>query len=118
MNLAADVAMRAAIDAKEELLAQAALVVEEREALARDIAALGWLTPYPSSANFLLCAVEGGATGAGARLQAALAARGVFVRYFGTPRLRDYVRISCPRPDQHDALMTHLREAGADLGLA
>ena len=118
VNLAADVAMRAAIDAKEELLAQAARVVEERAALARDIAALGWLTPYPSSANFLLCAVEGGAPDAGARLQAALAARGVFVRYFGTPRLRDCVRISCPRPDQHDALMTHLREAGADLGFA
>ena len=118
VNLAADVAMRAAIDAKEELLAQAARVVEERGALARDIAALGWLKPYPSSANFLLCTVAGGPPDAGARLQAALAARGVFVRYFGTPRLRDCVRISCPRPDQHDALMTHLREAGAALGLA
>ena len=118
VNLAAEVAMRAAIGAKGELLAQAAQVVEEREALARDIAALGWLTPYPSSANFLLCAVEGGAPDAGARLHAALAGRGVFVRYFGTPRLRDCVRISCPRPDQHEALMAHLRAAGAALGLA
>ena len=118
VNLAADVAMRAAIDAQEELLAQAARVVEEREALARDIGALGWLTPYPSSANFLLCAVGGGAPDEGARVHAALAARGVFVRYFGAPRLRDCVRISCPRPDQHHALMTHLREAGGALGLA
>ena len=118
VNLAAEVAMRAAIDAKAELLAQAAQVVEERGALARDIAALGWLTPYPSSANFLLCAVEGGAPGAGARLHAALAERGVFVRYFGAPRLRGCVRVSCPRPDQHEALMTHLRAAGAGLGLA
>ena len=118
VNLAAEVAMRAAIDAKDELLAQAAQVVEERGALARDIGALGWLTPYPSSANFLLCAVEGGSPDAGARLHAALAERGVFVRYFGTPRLRDCVRISCPRPDQHEALMTHLRAAGAGLGLA
>lgn len=132
VNRAADVAMRAALEAKDELLAQAQLVVQERERLARDLAGLGWLTPYPSVANFLLCdvaprpphresahpdPVEGDErTGSGEALQAALAARGVFVRYFSAPRLRNCVRISCPRPDQHDALIARLRDAGAELG--
>ncbi|PZC46281.1 MAG: histidinol-phosphate aminotransferase [Chloroflexi bacterium] len=153
VNLAADVAMRAALGAKDELLAQAQLVVQERERLARNIADLGWLTPYPSAANFLLCEVASGPPnresahpealpsevegrvppqsndsahpepvegrepgGAGQVLQAALAARGVFVRVFSTPRLQNCVRISCPRPDQHQALMSRLRDVGAELG--
>ena len=114
VNAAADVAMRAALANRGELLAQAAEVVSERGAMSRDIAALGWLTPIPSAANFLLCQIEGAG---GAELQAALAARGCFVRYFNSPRLRNCVRVSCPRPDQHAALMQRLRQAGADLGV-
>ena len=137
VNLAADVAMRAALEAKDELLAQAQLVVQARERLARNIADLGWLAPYPSAANFLLCQIDspvraeggdaspvrpersrGGANGLpqGAALQAALAKRGVFVRVFSAPRLSNCVRISCPRPDQHQDLMSRLRAAGAELG--
>ena len=115
VNAAAAVAMRAALDNRGLLLEQAAQVVTEREAMSRDIAALGWLTPVPSAANFLLCQL---AEAGGRDLQAALAQRGCFVRYFNTPRLQNCVRISCPRPDQHDALMRRLRDAGADLGLA
>ena len=179
VNAAAEVAMRAALAAKDDLLDQAAQVVAEREAMFRDISALGWLTPYPSAANFLLCEItqprpdstappppfvpseapvppfvpsealvppfvpseappppfvpgeapvppfvpsdvegnERASPSPGALLQAALAKRGVFIRYFNTPRLETCVRISCPRPDQHDSLMQRLRDAGADLGL-
>lgn len=128
VNAAADVAMRAALDAEPELLENALHVVRERDAMERDLAALGWLQPYPSAANFLLCRVgravrpersRGGANGApdGKAFQQALAKRGVFVRYFNTPRLANCVRISCPRNDQHDLLMSRIREAGAELGL-
>ena len=56
-------------------------------------------------------------SGDGRALKEALAKRGLFVRYFDTPRLRDCVRISVPRPDQAAALLERLEAAGADLGL-
>ena len=115
LNRAAELAMRAALGVRGELQAQAAVVVAEREAMLRDFAALTWLRPYPSTANFLLCEVEGAT---GQELQAALAGRGGFVRHFATPRLLNCVRISAPRPDQHEALMSRLREAGRELGLS
>jgi histidinol-phosphate aminotransferase len=90
-------------------------VVEERAALFAALKAISWLRPYPSSANFILCAVEGGE---GKALYEALARRGVFVRFYSSERLRGFVRFSVPRPDQHETLLERVRACGPDIGLA
>ncbi|MCH7511346.1 MAG: hypothetical protein IIB19_03155 [Chloroflexi bacterium] len=45
-----------------------------------------------------------------------LAQRGIFVRYFDTPRLRDCLRISVGLPDHTDRLLEALQELGGERG--
>lgn len=113
INRAAEAAVLAALAQRDALDAQARTIAAERDALSHHLAALGWLRPYPSQANFLLCEVR---DGKGHALQEALARCGVAVRYFATPRLRGCVRISVPRPDQTATLLERLHLAGAALG--
>ncbi len=119
VNRAAEAAVLAALEARDELEERVRTIVAERETLFRELSALGWLRPYPSAANFLLCEVRSSQPGApdGLALREALAQRGVFVRYFSTPRLRNCVRISVPRPEQTPVLMERLRAVGEELGL-
>jgi histidinol-phosphate aminotransferase len=94
---------------------------------------LGWLKPYPSQANFILCSLSYRSESSipchseGARRPKNLATgklreesrakdiwqglrqKGIFVRYFDTPRLRDCLRISVGRPEDTDALIEALR---------
>ena len=75
---------------------------------------LGWLEVFPSQANFVLCRVRetGGAAPRSARqLKLALQQRGILVRYFDRPGLRDCIRISVGKPEQTDALIEALIEA-------
>jgi histidinol-phosphate aminotransferase len=84
-----------------------------RERLRRELAAVPWLEPYPSEANFILCRLDG----IDAReVKARLAARGIFVRYFDTPLLRNHLRISVGREEHVEPLVRALREIGAALG--
>ncbi len=112
INGAAEVAVMAALANRAELDAQAAAVVEERGALFAALTEIPWLEPYPSSANFILCKVEGGQ---GKALYEALARRGVFVRFYSSERLRGFVRFSVPRPDQHATLVERIIDAHGDL---
>jgi histidinol-phosphate aminotransferase len=63
------------------------------------------LTPLPSDANFFLVRVDGGRAQA---LYEGLMARGIMIRYFTRPDLRDYVRISVGTPEQNTALIAAL----------
>ena len=114
VNLAGEAAVIASLENRPALDARVRAIVETRQALITPLRALPWLEPFPSDANFVLCRVK---SGDGRALKEALAKRGLFVRYFDTPRLRDCVRISVPRPDQAAALLERLEAAGADLGL-
>ena len=76
-------------------------IVETRRATAERLRALGFEV-VPSSANFLFARsdrIDGGA------LYRALKARGVLVRHFDAPRIRDYNRITIGTPKQMDALI-------------
>ena len=80
----------------------------ERDRLAamlRRVAGLRQCTP--SSANFVLCRLEGVEA---KKLQLRLWSSGIIVRYFDTPLLQNHLRISAGRPEQTDALLAALRE--------
>jgi len=78
----------------------------ERERLFGKLKELAWLKPYPSQGNFILCSLPAGKA---EEVWQQLRKKGIFVRYFDTPLLKDCLRISVGRPEDTDALIEALR---------
>lgn len=107
------------VDAIAQTLATAALadgeyaaarwheIRAERQRLAAGLRRLGFAVP-DSETNFLLARAPAGVCANA--LQQRLRERGILVRYFATPRLRDCVRITIGTPAENDALMAALEE--------
>jgi histidinol-phosphate aminotransferase len=112
VNVAASLAAVAALEDGDWLRQTVGRLVTERERLARELAALGWLRPLPSRANFVLCRVVGRPA---AEVKRALEAEGVLVRYFDKPGLHDCIRISAGRPEDTDRLLAALKKV--ELGI-
>jgi histidinol-phosphate aminotransferase len=110
VNVAADVAARAAIEHRGTIMATVRCLVTERDRMVEQLRQFDWLTPHPSEANFVLFAVHGRPAGDVAR---ALRQRGVLVRYYDRPELSGYIRISAGRPEDTERLVKALREVGA-----
>ncbi|MGQ9545552.1 MAG: histidinol-phosphate transaminase [Dehalococcoidia bacterium] len=122
-NAAAQAAVLASLADIEYLRANVAKMIKERERLLGKLKGLGWLTPYPSQGNFILCRLSLRAVPSvlchskGAMRPKYLAQeiwqqlrkKGIFVRYFDTPRLKDCLRISVGRPEDTDALIEALK---------
>ncbi len=106
VNAAGIVAASASLNDKEYLLANVQRIVDERERLSAALAELKYLQPLPSKANFILCRVIGRDA---KKIQDALAARGILIRAFGSPRLHDYIRISVGTPEQDAVLVNALK---------
>lgn len=107
VNAAGSVAARASLDDLDYLMGNVRRIVAERERLSVEFAKLGFLQPLPSRANFILCRVVGRDARA---LYDALAARGILVRAFGSPRLREYIRIAIGTPEENAQLVRVLEE--------
>jgi len=117
-NAAAQAAVLASLADIEYLRSNVARIVTERERLFGKLKELGWLKPYPSQANFILCSLSyrpGPAVIASEAKQSPakgiwqqLRKKGIFVRYFDTSRLKDCLRISVGRPEDTDALIDAL----------
>jgi len=107
VNAAGNVAARASLDDLDYLMANVRRIVAERERMAVELAKLGWLQPLPSRTNFILSRVVGRT---GKEVRDALEARGILVRAFGSPRLREYIRIAIGRPEENDAVLQALRD--------
>lgn len=80
-------------------------IINERDRLIRELSRFTWLRVYPSQANFVLCRVL---SGDAKRIHRELQQRGIFVRYFDVPGLRDCLRISAGKPRHTDALIAAL----------
>ncbi len=78
----------------------------ERERLGAELRALGFELP-PSQTNFVLARAPRAASAPG--LQQGLEQRGVLVRHFPEPRLRDSLRITVGTPEQNARLLSALR---------
>lgn len=107
VSVAADAGARAAIEHRGEIFETVRSIVAERKRMSREVAALGWLHPLPSEANFILCRVDGRDAGG---VAASLRRRGVLVRYYDRPDLANYIRISAGRPEDTDRLIEALKE--------
>ncbi len=105
VNVAATVAGLACLRHVEQIYAVVAKLKAERARLYTALAAVPYLRPYPSAANFILCDVAGRSA---LELKRALELQGVLVRHYDKPGLRNCIRISVGRPDQTDRLLALL----------
>jgi len=109
VNVAALVAVRETLKDIDNLMERVKNIIAERERLYNRLQEIQWLKPYKSHANFILCSVlEGSAK----ELQQDLEEKGILVRYFDQPLLKDCIRVSVGRPEQNDILMETLNEIG------
>jgi histidinol-phosphate aminotransferase len=107
ISAAAEVALLASLDDLAYLRRNVDAIVRERERLFSKLTAIKGIAPRPSLGNFLLCHISGGKA---AQVFQGLARRGIFVRYFNAPRLRDSLRVSVGKPEHTDALVEALEE--------
>jgi histidinol-phosphate aminotransferase len=105
-NATAQAGVLASLADIEYLRANVARIVMERERLFGKLKGLGWLKPYPSQGNFVLCSLSAGKA---EEVWQQLRKKGIFVRYFDTPLLKDCLRISVGRPEDSDTLIEALR---------
>ena len=101
VNTAGEVAMLASLADADALLAKVALIVEERERMFATLDRIEGVRPLPSDGNYILCEFQPGRVAA---VFEGLVKRGIFVRKFSHPRLKDYFRISIGTPEQNDAV--------------
>ena len=112
INAAAEAAALASFDDLALLRERVQAIVQERGRMAKLLSDIPGVDVTPSRANFLLCRLEGVEARS---VHERLLERGVMVRYFDTPSLRNHVRISVGRPDQTDILVAALREVLTEL---
>ena len=110
-NAAAQAAVLASLADIDYLRLNVMKIVMERGRLFGKLKELGWLKSYPSQANFILCSLP---EGRAREIWQGLRKKGIFVRYFDTPRLRDCLRISVGRREDTDALIEALTEVKHD----
>ncbi|MFC2032150.1 histidinol-phosphate transaminase [Chloroflexota bacterium] len=111
VSAAAQVAVRESLKDIDYLMARVKDIIAERESLFKELQKLKWLKPFPSQANFIYCAVLKGQAG---KLQQDLQNKGILVRYFDTPLLKNAVRISVGKPEHNVALIKALKELGGE----
>ncbi len=109
VNVAALVAVQESLKDIDYLMDRVKAIIAERDRLFNELKKIEWLKPFPSQANFILCSVL---QGKASQLHRKLQDRGILVRYFDQPRLKDCIRISAGKPEHTDALIKVLREIG------
>ncbi len=109
VNVAAQVAVRESLKDIDYLMGRVKAIIAERERLFEELKKLKFLKPYPSQGNYILCAVTNGKA---SELCQKLQDKGILVRYFATPLLQNFFRITVGKPEHTDALIKVLKEAG------
>jgi histidinol-phosphate aminotransferase len=82
-------------------------IVRERDRMMGCFEAIPGVQPWPSRANFILCRLP---EGRGKEIFEGLCRKGIFLRYFGSDRLKDYVRASVGLPQESDTVIQALTE--------
>ena len=107
VNLAAEVALLASLDELDTLQGRVRGIVAERERLMAALEAIPGVEPCPSKGNFILFRTP---EGMGREVFESLCSKGIFLRYFSTERLKNYVRTSVGLPHENDAVIQGLRD--------
>jgi histidinol-phosphate aminotransferase len=109
VNMAALVAARESLMDRDYLLGTVKKMIEERERLWQKLKTVDFLKPVPSKANFILCQVVRGKANI---IQDELEKQGILVRYYSTPLLHNYIRVSVGKPEDTDRIIEALKMLG------
>jgi histidinol-phosphate aminotransferase len=107
VSVAAEIAVRESLDDLPALQNRVKTLIAERTRMFGELQSIGYLKAYPSKANFIFCNVL---KGSASDLHQKLQKKGVLVRYFETPLLKNSIRISIGKPEHTDTLMKALRQ--------
>jgi histidinol-phosphate aminotransferase len=107
VNVAALVAVEESLKDTDYLFERVKAIINERARLLGELGKLSWLKPFPSRANFIFCSVL---RGRASELHQKLQGKGILVRYFDQPLLRNAIRISVGKPEHTAALIKALNE--------
>ena len=107
VNVAAIIAVRESFKDLDYLMERVKAIITERSRLLTELRKLKWLKPFPSQANFIFCTVL---KGSASELHQRLQQKGILIRYFDKPLLRNGIRISVGKPEHTDALMKTLHQ--------
>ena len=107
VNLAAEIALLASLEDRPGLLDRVQAIVVERDRMMGLLEQIPGVKPWPSQANFILCSLP---EGRGKEIFEGLCRKGIFLRYFGSPPLDDYVRASVGMPHETDTVVAALTE--------
>jgi len=107
VSMASRVAAIASLDDLDYIWGVVRQIIEDRDQLARALAALPGVTPLPSATNFLLVRLPVEDAGP---VVAELAREGVYVRYFANPKLgiRDCLRVTIGTPVENECFVDEL----------
>jgi histidinol-phosphate aminotransferase len=111
VNVAANVAALASLQDLDYLSCNVARLRAERDRLYDRLKSVPYLHPYPSQANFILCKVENMQA---LELKNLLLQQGVMVRYYATPLLKNYIRLSIGRPEENKIVYEALMQIAAE----
>lgn len=107
LNAAAQIGILVTLENRAELEMGVEKLNKERERLFGMLESLPFFKPYPSVANFILCQIT---RGKAIDINVKLQEKGIFVRYFDSPRLKNYLRITVGKPEQGDKLIAALKD--------
>ncbi len=105
VNVAAQVAAMESLRDIDYLSSTINAIINERKRLWSKLNDIEWLQVYPSNANFILCRVL---RGKAPEIHQNLQRKGIFVRHFDTPELKDCLRISIGKPEHTDRIISAL----------
>jgi len=83
------------------------LIIAERQHLFDELSKFEWMRVYPSRANFILCRLL---KGNAKEIHEYLQHKGIFIRYFDNPVLKDYLRFSVGKPEHTEKLVSALHD--------
>jgi histidinol-phosphate aminotransferase len=106
VSMAGEIAVRESLADIDYLQGLVKAMINERARLFTGLDKIAWLKTYPSQANFIYCAVL---KGKAAEIHQKLQKKGVLVRYFDKPLLKNSIRVSVGKPEHTDALIAALK---------
>ena len=107
LSVTSEAALIASLHDAPALMEEVDRIVAERDRMFGLLSDIPGVTPWPSAGNFLLCQFAPGRAG---DIYDGLARRGIFVRKFGSKRLRDHFRVSAGTAEQTDRLVAAMKE--------
>lgn len=102
VSMAGEIAVRESLADIDYLKGRVDAIIKERARLYATLQKIAWLKVYPSQANFIYGAVL---KGSASELHRKLQEKGILVRYFDRPLLKNGIRVSVGKPEHTDALI-------------